>query len=230
MVQTAENQLFVAPVSPTEPLKPDVFHSQTLSPLEIVLFATFTHYRSICEAHFFQKTTFYHVRHGYLLVSRSHFILWGAILTLIALAVYFLWRSSGNPAWNLLWFAMPAIGYPLAVVLDKDAECVPSNLISNLLGWTWGAFGAFAVTVSLCALLFAPMNLTLVIILLFGFAESISGMILKNLPIVIAGFLTGVLGVIAAVKLSGDCSQMLLFVLAGVILALTGVCVKCLRK
>lgn len=55
-------------------------------------------------------------------------------------------------------------------------------------------------------------------------------MILKNLPIVIAGFLTGVLGVIAAVKLSGDCSQMLLFVLAGVILALTGVCVKCLRK
>lgn len=162
--------------------------------------------------------------------SGSHFILWGAILTLIALVVYFLWRSSGNPAWNLLWFAMPAIGYPLAVVLDKDAECVPSNLISNLLGWTWGAFGAFAVTVSLCALLFAPMNLTLVIILLFGFAESISGMILKNLPIVIAGFLTGVLGVIAVVKLSGDCSQMLLFVLAGVILALTGVCVKCLRK
>lgn len=42
--------------------------------------------------------------------SGSHFILWGAILTLIALAVYFLWRSSGNPAWNLLWFAMPAIG------------------------------------------------------------------------------------------------------------------------
>lgn len=61
--------------------------------------------------------------------SGSHFILWGAILTLIALAVYFLWRSSGNPAWNLLWFAMPAIGYPLAVVLDKDAECVPSNLM-----------------------------------------------------------------------------------------------------
>ena len=69
MVQTAKNQLFVALVSPTEPLKPDVFHSQTLSPLEIVLFATFTHYRSICEAHVFQKTTFYHVRHGYLLVS-----------------------------------------------------------------------------------------------------------------------------------------------------------------
>ena len=67
--QTAKNQPFVAPVDPTEPLKPDVFHSQTLSPLEIVLFATFTHYRSICKAHVFQKTTFYHVRHGYFLVS-----------------------------------------------------------------------------------------------------------------------------------------------------------------
>ena len=69
MVQTAKYHPFVASVGPTEPLKPDVFHSQNLSPLEIVLFATFTHYRSICEAHVFQKTTFYHVRHGYLLVS-----------------------------------------------------------------------------------------------------------------------------------------------------------------
>ncbi len=67
--QTAKNQPFVAPVDPTEPLKPDVFHSQNLSPLEIVLFATFTHYRSICEAHVFQKTTFYYVRHVYFLVS-----------------------------------------------------------------------------------------------------------------------------------------------------------------
>lgn len=69
MVQTAKYQPFVASVGPTEPLKPDVFHSQNLSPLEIVLFATFTHYRSIREAHVFQKTTFYHVRHGYFLVS-----------------------------------------------------------------------------------------------------------------------------------------------------------------
>lgn len=162
--------------------------------------------------------------------SGSHFILWGVLLTLVALAVYFLWRSSGNGAWNLLWFALPAIGYPLALLLEKDAERIPSSLISRLLGWTWGVFGAFAVTVSLCAILFAPMNLTLVIILLFGFAESVSGMIIKNFPIVIAGFLTGVIGVVAAVRLSSDCTQILLFVIAGVLLALTGVFVKCLSK
>lgn len=162
--------------------------------------------------------------------SGSHFILWGVLLTLVALAVYFLWKASGNGAWNLLWFALPAIGYPLAVVLEKDAERIPSSLISRLLGWTWGVFGAFALTVSLCAILFAPMNLTLAIILLFGFAESVSGMIIKNLPIAVAGFLTGILGAVAAVKLSADCAQILLFVIAGVVLALTGVCVKCLNK
>lgn len=162
--------------------------------------------------------------------SGSHFILWGVLLTVVALAVYFLWRSSGNGAWNLLWFALPAIGYPLALLLEKDAERIPSSLISRLLGWTWGVFGAFALTVSVCAILFAPMNLTLVIILLFGFAESVSGMIIKNFPIVIAGFLTGVIGVVVAVRLSGDCTQILLFVIAGVLLALTGVFVKCLSK
>ena len=162
--------------------------------------------------------------------SGSHFILWGVLLTVVALAVYFLWRSSGNGAWNLLWFALPAIGYPLALLLEKDAERVPSSLISRLLGWTWGVFGAFAVTVSVCAILFAPMNLTLVIILLFGFAESVSGVIVKNLPIVMAGFFTGVIGVVAAVRLSTDCTQILLFVIAGVLLALTGVFVKCLSK
>ena len=162
--------------------------------------------------------------------SGSHFILWGVLLSLVALAVYFFWRGSGNPAWNLLWFALPAIGYPLAVVMEKDAERIPSNLISRLLGWTWGLFGAFAVIVSVCAILFAPMNLTLVIIFLFGFAESISGLIVKNPPIAIAGFLTGILGAVAAVKLSADCTQVLLFVIAGAILALTGVCVKCSSK
>lgn len=161
--------------------------------------------------------------------SGRYFILWGVLLTIMALVIFFLWKAEGNSIWNLLWFAMPVIGYPLSALLSKNSEKIPSNLVSNLLSWTWSAFGAFALVTSFCALLFAPMNLTLVIILLFGFAESISGIILKNWPIIAAGFLTGIGGAVAAVELSNDCSQMLLFVIAGAILALTGVVVKCLK-
>ena len=162
--------------------------------------------------------------------SGVHFILWGALLTIIAALVYFLWKGTGNAAWNLLWFAMPVIGCPLGSLLGRKAEKVPSNMISNLLGWTWSAFGAFAIIISICALLFAPMDLTLVIILLFGFAETISGTVLKSWPIIISGLLVGIGGAIIATTLSGDCAQMLLFVAAGVILALTGIFVKCLEK
>ena len=162
--------------------------------------------------------------------SGTHFILWGALLTVMAVIIYFLWKGTGSAAWNLLWFAMPMIGYPLGYLLDKKAGKVPSNMISNLLGWTWSAFGTFAIVLSTCALSFAPMDLTFVIILLFGMAENITGAILKSWPIIISGLLIGVGGAIVATMIPLGTAQMLLFVVAGVVLALTGVVVKCLKK
>lgn len=158
--------------------------------------------------------------------SGSHFILWGALLTVISLVIWYLWQTTGHPAWNFLWFAMPAIGYPLGYLLGRNSGKMPENVISKTIGAVWAAYGVFAVVISMLAIFFFPMNITLLLIILFGFAESLSGILLKNWPIIIAGALSGIGGACIAVILSSSASQLLLFTLAGFILAITGVFLK----
>ena len=159
--------------------------------------------------------------------SGKFFILWGVLLCIFSLAVYLGWSQTGHASWNLLWFAMPAIGYPLAFLLGKGRKAkVPQNYMSSLLGKIWGAFGFFSITLSALAIIAFPMNLSLVIILLFGCAETISGIALKNWPIIIAGAILGIGGACAAVKLASGPEQMFLFTGAAVVLALTGVALQ----
>jgi len=164
-------------------------------------------------------------RRGILKNNAKYFILWGCLLTAMSLIIYLLWHKTGNPAWNLLWFAMPVIGYPLAALLGKKDETIPQNLIGKLSGGVWSLFGAFSMTLAAIAVFAVPMNITLVIVILFGFSESVSGLLLKNWPIIIAGFIMGVGGAVGAVLLKTE-AQLLLFTLAGVLLALTGLVVK----
>lgn len=162
--------------------------------------------------------------------SGDFFILWGTLLLLFSMLVFFLWKNTGSPVWNMLWFAMPLIGYPIAWFTQKKKEAIPDNFVSGLLRATWTIFGIFSLVISACAVFLVPMNITLVVILLFGCAEAISGTILKNYSIIIAGLFTGILGAVAAVKLAAGSEQLLLFAVAGVILALTGIFIKFIKK
>ena len=165
------------------------------------------------------------------------FIFWGCLLTFMSLLVYILWKTTGSPTWNFLWFAMPVIGFPVSAMLrKKDSVPMPSNLISRLLGGAWSAFAVFALAVSVVSViialttnvpkLFAVANLTPAIILLFGISETFSGIVLKNKVIAISGFIIGV-GGLAVYYLTGlPVEQILIFTLAGVVLALTGMIIK----
>lgn len=165
------------------------------------------------------------------------FFFWGCLLTVMSLIVYILWKTTGSPSWNFLWFAMPVIGFPVSALLrKKDPDPVPINIISRLLGSTWLAFAVFALAVSAVSIiimlttnvpkLFAIANLTPAIILLFGICETFSGIVLKNKAIIIGGFIIGV-GGLAVYYITGlPIEQMLIFTLAGVVLALTGVIIK----
>lgn len=157
--------------------------------------------------------------------SSKYFLLWGCVLTVLSLVIYFLWKSTGNPAWNFLWFGMPLIGYPLGALLGKYNKSVPTSEISRLLGYVWTEFGAFSICISAIAVFAVPMHVTLLIIVILGLAECISGAILKNWPIIIAGFILGVGGAVAAVLLKSE-AQLLLFTLGGILLAITGLIVR----
>lgn len=169
--------------------------------------------------------TFNNSRKEILRGSAKYFMLWGALLTVVSLVIYFLWHLTGKPEWNFLWFAMPVIGYPIAALMGKYSKAIPQNEVSKMLSSVWGVFGAFAITLSLIALFLIPMRVTLIIVIILGLAECISGALLKNWPTIIGGFLLGVGGAVFALLVNGE-AQLLIFTLGGVLLFATGCIVK----
>ena len=164
-------------------------------------------------------------RRALLLNGAKFFILWGAILTVFSLVIYALWHCTGKPVWNMLWFAMPIVGYPLAAILRKHDTVVPKNILGTLIGQTWALYGVFAIVISAIAVFFVPMHITLIIVVLMGFAEAVSGLLLKNWPIIVAGILLGIGGAVAAMLLKTE-AQLLLFTFGGILLMVTGAIVN----
>ena len=164
-------------------------------------------------------------RRAILQNSGKHFILWGILLTVTSLVIYELWHVTGSPIWNCAWFVMPALGFPIVRILDRKHSDVPQNGINKQLGLIWLTYCIFAVTISVIAMLAVPMNISLVIAVLLGFAECISGFLLKNWTITIGGFILGIGGAIATSMIYNE-AQLLIFTLGGIILVVTGLIIK----
>ena len=173
--------------------------------------------------------TFNKSRKDILRNSAKYFMLWGGLLTATSLIVYLLWHFTGKPQWNLLWFIMPVIGYPIAVMMGKYDKAVPQNEVSKMLGGVWSVFGAFAVTLSAIAVFLVPMNVSLIIVIILGLAECMSGVLLKNWPIIIAGFILGVGGAVFAMLVMSE-AQLLIFTFGGFLLLVTGLIMKLQNK
>ena len=164
-------------------------------------------------------------RNDILRSSAKYFVLWGILLTATSLAIYLLWHFTGKPQWNFLWFAMPVIGYPLAALVGKSNAPIPQNEVSKMLGGVWSVFGTFSLALSAIAVFVVPMHVTLIIVIILGLDECISGVMLKNWPIIIAGFLLGVGGAFFALLVKSE-AQILIFTLGGVLLLVTGIIMK----
>ena len=173
--------------------------------------------------------TFNKSRKGILRNSAKYFLLWGALLTAVSLVIFLLWNLTGKPQWNFLWFAMPAIGYPLAMLMGKYDVSVPQNEVSKMLTGVWRVFGVFAITLSVLAVCLVPMNVTLIIVIIMGLAECMSGVLLKNWPIIVCGFLLGVGGAVVAMLVKSE-AQLLIFTLGGILLLVTGAIMKLQNK
>ena len=171
--------------------------------------------------------------------SWKSYLLWGILLTFFSLMVYILWKTTGNLAWNNLWFAMPVVGFPLSRWMEKKGDAVRAeNAITRITGGIWLTFCVFAVSVSLFTVLYSlteksglggivlGASLTSQIVLLFGMAETISGVALKNWAIKIAGVLTGIGGMVIYFLTGAGAEQMLIFTFAGIVLAATGLIIK----
>ena len=177
--------------------------------------------------------------------SGKYYILWGGLLTFFSLIIYLLWKLTDREAWNCLWFAMPVIGFLLARLMSRrDTETHVQNDVSRITQGIWSAFGIFACTVAVFTIAYSYVSdgaldlgrtiramvsvasLTAEIVLLFGLAESICGVALKNWAMKIAGFVTGI-GGLAIYYITGAAEeQLFIFTFAGLVLVATGLIIK----
>ncbi|MBR4801386.1 MAG: hypothetical protein IK041_01095 [Bacteroidales bacterium] len=155
-------------------------------------------------------------------------ILWGCMVALTSVVVYFLWSKTGSPVWNLLWFAMTAISVVCNIVMDRNKEKAPSTEISRIIGKTWMWFGIFTTGLYLMIWVayfilraFNPeasihVDLTLVISLMMGLCGVISGVVMKMKSVVACLVIATALSVVVALVVNGP-AQILVFAILGVI-------------
>ena len=179
--------------------------------------------------------------------SGKYLLVWGIALTIVSLLVFIVWKTTGKQAWNYLWFAMPVLGLiPSYILKSKETTRLPDNTVSRMLAGIWRTFGVLDVSISIFAILYAHLgtsvftslavaiSLSPMILLLFGMAETISGVAVKNTTIKVAGFITGVGGIILYFILStlseDGLETTLLFTMAGLVLAFSGIILQVQNK
>lgn len=171
--------------------------------------------------------------------SGKYFIFWGILLTIFSLLIYLLCKFTDKDAWNWLWFAMPAIGIPTERFLrGKEGSEQVRNDVSRFVSGIWSTFGFFACAVGVFTLLYTQVSsnffrlisavngLTAELVLLFGLAECITGVALKNWVIKTAGFITGIGGLAIYYVVGSGWEPLLIFTFAGLVLMATGLIVK----
>ena len=162
--------------------------------------------------------------------SGKPLILWGSLVTITAVIIWGLWTKTGTPMWNLLWFAMTAIGIIATYYMTRNQEKIPESDTKRILGNVWKWFGIF--TTGLYALLWVAalilyargtetvitINLTLIIALMMGLCGAISGSVMKMKAVTAAATVGTALSVLLVLLVpDGSPVQILCFAILGVI-------------
>lgn len=135
--------------------------------------------------------------------SGTPMIIWGIIVLIFSIAVWLTVKTTQNPLWNFLWFAVPVVGYPLTYLATRKSDIKGAkNFINETLGHIWIVFGIFATTIALVLSFIAPQYMGAIIIALMGYATTVTGTTLKNGYIIAGGIITGIGGVIGLCALN----------------------------
>lgn len=153
-------------------------------------------------------------------------ILWGCLVAVTAVVIYFLWSRTGNPGWNLLWFFMSIIGFICTILMGRNKEKAPDTEVSRIIGKTWMWFGIFIT--GFYALIWVAyfimrsynpdasisVDLTLVISMMMGLCGVITGVVMKMRSLVVCLVFATLVSVLVAMVVSGP-EKILVFVLLG---------------
>ena len=120
-------------------------------------------------------------------------VTWGVIVLLFSILVWFILQETGNMNWNLLWFGIPVVGWPVSLIPSQGKKKeVASTFIGKTLGNIWIIYGIFATVLSATFVIIKPAFCVVLTAVLLGFAATMTGIILKNNYITAGGLITGI--------------------------------------
>ena len=153
-------------------------------------------------------------------------ILWGIAVPVFTLIIWSLWKYTGHPQWNYLWFVFsPSLMVIQHFTISKKHEKC-NGFINDVLGYIWIIFGIFATAVAVLGILGWVHDITESILLMMGVAAAISGMVVKNPWMTAGGFISGLGLAIALNYVSGPEAIMILIPAAILTLLLPGLYLK----
>lgn len=119
------------------------------------------------------------------------FLIWGFCVLTTSLLVWITWSQTGNPKWNLLWYAMIVAGGGLSLLLQRKRskrgeKRTARTFIGSAIDTTWILFGCISCSVAVINI-FVAIPVLLYILLLMGFATALTGSLLKRPAIIACG-------------------------------------------
>ena len=162
-------------------------------------------------------------------------IIWGMSILLLSLVVWLVWKSTDNPAWNFLWFSTIILWIVFSIIDKKKEKKVKTkNFLGEIIGYVWISYGIFAIGLSAvsCFIFSSNFNLNIylssvflvpIIGILLGFSAMITGLLVKNLWIVIAGIINGLGSPIASGFLDGADTTLLISIASLITLLIPGI-------
>jgi len=115
------------------------------------------------------------------------FLIFGYISVIISIAVYALLVTTNNQFANLLWWAIPLLGGLFMYMFGRRKDKYAKTYIDRIINTVWGVIGTVMILVSFSAFIIHSFPMVSLMLLLSGIATTLTGLIIKYIPIVICG-------------------------------------------
>ena len=128
--------------------------------------------------------------------SGRPFLIWGYTTVAVTIAVWLAVWQTQNPAWNILWGALPILGALLMwLTRDKQAEGRVYTFVDRVINNIWLVIGLSAWLVGMLAMFGATrIPILFIILLLMGIGTTITCLIIRFTP----GVAGGIVGIVLA--------------------------------
>lgn len=122
----------------------------------------------------------------------STFLIWGYVSMLTSAAVWLATTMSENPMWNMLWWAIPALGFPMMFIAKKNHPKTARTYIDRFISYIWIVTGSVAVAFPLAGMFVPIMNFVTIPVetLVLSIAVTITGLTIEFRPLVVGGIIS----------------------------------------